>query len=939
MLFDNSRRLSPWKHAFTVFAFFLVIYLLFFSPVIFFNKALVPGDGWRQNFPTYNSPTTLWTTFLFSGYPALADIQTQSFYPFSLFLSQLPYSWNFFLILAYVLSGCFTYGYLLMITGSRLASLAGGIIFSMNGAMIANLRHSNLLHTVLWMPLLLWSLEVLRKKFSLSWFLTAVLTVSISVFAGHPQIFVYTFGLSAIYALVRGFHAPPGRWKYYGQYLLIIITGLAIASVQLLPTAELASLTPRSEIDYNTFISGSLPLKQSLAFLFPNIFGTLADSFYAIPYFGSAYISELSIYIGLLTLMLAACGLSACRKDPLIRFWFIAAVVLFLVILGDITPLGQLLYHTPGYNKFRIPARHFFEFALAISVLASCAIAAIEKGEISRRKIWITVITSAVVMLACASFIAVSGEEFLKIKTLDTSVREQIGLLPWSNPAIAVPLLIFACSSTALLYWSRKSGSLLRKILLLSFLITDLGSFGWFQEWKYFSDDYDLLMYPPAHVQRYKTLLNAEKQRILTIREGAASLNEIPANLAMLWEVPIANGYNPLILNRQDRMLKLIRDKQEWLLPENRIRDILAIRYITFPSHRNRTTVIEKRGLSWLYSDSPFILGSGCGVVKPEKTTLTVTNPMEATHIGIVSSLACSQSVNDNTEVLRVLLRGTDGTSTPIRLYAGRDTSESAYGCNSTQQGGQPRHARAEIFEELGDIPGGCKADNYLAVLPLTDTGRIREIEIQATSSLIRIDLVSLKNSKTGASSPVSLADSRIAASIHLRHVEDVGATSIYENLQAAPRVWLVPEAASLEPQEIFKAISTSKMPDGNYYDPLRTALVEEDFTFKAEKWDENGSSRIKSISGTKMEISYNSGSESFLVLSDTYYPGWRAYIDDTQTHIFQTNYTLRGIVVPPGEHVVRFEYRPKSFYLGAGISLTSLLFLLGFAVLRVWKR
>jgi len=67
-------------------------------------------------------------------------------------------------------------------------------------------------------------------------------------------------------------------------------------------------------------------------------------------------------------------------------------------------------------------------------------------------------------------------------------------------------------------------------------------------------------------------------------------------------------------------------------------------------------------------------------------------------------------------------------------------------------------------------------------------------------------------------------------------------------------------------------------------------------------------------------EMVYQSSSafRRFAVFSEIYYRhGWKAYIDDTETPIFRTNYVLRGISIPKGRHTIRFVFRPRSFYLG----------------------
>ncbi|MEE8380426.1 MAG: YfhO family protein, partial [Thermodesulfobacteriota bacterium] len=65
---------------------------------------------------------------------------------------------------------------------------------------------------------------------------------------------------------------------------------------------------------------------------------------------------------------------------------------------------------------------------------------------------------------------------------------------------------------------------------------------------------------------------------------------------------------------------------------------------------------------------------------------------------------------------------------------------------------------------------------------------------------------------------------------------------------------------------------------------------------------------------------------QSFLILSDTYYPGWKAFIDGRETTIYKTNGIVRGTFVSPGTHLVRFVYSPLSFKIGTLVSISTLL-------------
>jgi hypothetical protein len=63
-----------------------------------------------------------------------------------------------------------------------------------------------------------------------------------------------------------------------------------------------------------------------------------------------------------------------------------------------------------------------------------------------------------------------------------------------------------------------------------------------------------------------------------------------------------------------------------------------------------------------------------------------------------------------------------------------------------------------------------------------------------------------------------------------------------------------------------------------------------------------------------------------FLLLLDTYFPGWTANVNGWPTKIYRADYNFRAVSLPAGKAKVRFSYRPDSFRLGVALSLASLL-------------
>lgn len=87
------------------------------------------------------------------------------------------------------------------------------------------------------------------------------------------------------------------------------------------------------------------------------------------------------------------------------------------------------------------------------------------------------------------------------------------------------------------------------------------------------------------------------------------------------------------------------------------------------------------------------------------------------------------------------------------------------------------------------------------------------------------------------------------------------------------------------------------------------------------------------------LKFSSTTDIDSILVLADNYYPGWAAFVDGKRTPIFRANFAFRGVELPKGKHTVVFKYEPVSFYLGAKISLISMITLLAITIIAFLRR
>ena len=171
------------------------------------------------------------------------------------------------------------------------------------------------------------------------------------------------------------------------------------------------------------------------------------------------------------------------------------------------------------------------------------------------------------------------------------------------------------------------------------------------------------------------------------------------------------------------------------------------------------------------------------------------------------------------------------------------------------------------------------------------------------------------------------------------RKLDEFYGIEIYENLKALPRVWFVSQTLTLNENAMLRAITESKLPDGQVFNPAQTALVEEPVSLNVTKGT-HAEVSVTRYEPQRIELVTRSDEPGFLVLSEIYYPGWRARIDGERARIYRTDYTLRGVVVPAGAHRLELSYRPASFINGlAWSSGGALILLLGFVVVKLKER
>ncbi len=325
--------------------------------------------------------------------------------------------------------------------------------------------------------------------------------------------------------------------------------------------------------------------------------------------------------------------------------------------------------------------------------------------------------------------------------------------------------------------------------------------------------------------------------------------------------------------------------------------------------------------------------------------------PIEANGIALVTSLSWSADVKNGEVVGHVRLRTGEGKTFEFQLRAGEQTSEWSHDRPDLQSKILHRRAPVATSYLVEDPSGNYESHTYVAKFSFPATVRVvgGEIEVARIKgvpnltldvkrvSLLKDDVAEplrgewvekLPASEAGADTATVNGAMAIGGGRWQLAAEN-GYLQIYENTRSSPRAWLTTAELVGPEQQELGIIRTGKLPSGQSWEPLQTALVEAPTGINSGTGATAGSAEVTRHEPNRVEVKTVSAVPAILVLSENHYPGWRAYIDGGAVDILRVDYNLRGVTLPAGNHLVKFVYQPKSVLVGSIVSLLTLASLL----------
>lgn len=151
--------------------------------------------------------------------------------------------------------------------------------------------------------------------------------------------------------------------------------------------------------------------------------------------------------------------------------------------------------------------------------------------------------------------------------------------------------------------------------------------------------------------------------------------------------------------------------------------------------------------------------------------------------------------------------------------------------------------------------------------------------------------------------------------------VAELDGIEVFKNNRAFPRAYLAGELKTVaDPKEMFAIMRAPT------FQPSRTALalageLRPGPTPHAQS-EIPGEARVIEHAATRVKVLADAKEDCVLVLADSFYPGWTAWIDGVRAELFPVYYAFRGLRLPPGEHVVEYRYSPLSLRIGLWTSI-----------------
>ena len=874
----NARRWKPLLCGCGI----LLLTLLFFHQLAFSGKILARGDTFKYFYPYWDARNTayragelpLWSPELFMGVPLLANPQLGTYYPpnwlTAPFRAPTAISISILMHAALAAAGACAL-YRQAISKRWLPGLAAGTVYAFGGYLSAHVEQINQLQGLAWMPILFALYDrLLKSDRPLRAGLLLAMAWALQILGGHTQtVFISGVGL-ALYGLVAG--AQPvgnGATPSRGPRALFLLA----ASLGLALSLALPQLLPSLELSRISNRSSGFTVQEATAFsLPPSVLGRAL-----LPSYDGQLFGEYVATVGIIGLGLAFWGITSnaisARKR---RTWLLLALAGLALAFGHYNPLYLLLANLPGFDLFRVPARFLAPFSLAMALLAGIGVESL--GLSAAHPLWrrrrIATTAALIALLIAVTRLILQPDPALHF--LGSSISDN-SLLIWAVSGLLLISLLLIRRR-----WTQFAAAVL---LVLELFLASLYL------------PYNDLSPPDTYLDQRETVV-----RLLAIQTEEVAPSRLLAISPLLFD-PLDIG------DLRERYRQLGMD--------------YGAEFHALDAVKRQETLMPNLPLTW---GIPSIDGFGGGITPSRNYSLysSLLLPPEA-----------ALAVDGRLAEKMTLERCRRACIPPRRLLEATDT-------------------RTIITDKVFDFwQDGIFYDTAL----WNFWDGVTELEQPLDARFDRVGIVHRKPMAVDSPAiPVqegfllTVTDARNLPAFLRAQAGIVAVTAInsaepddFQEIQPPPFERVLSSAIKafrLPPsgKRAYLARATRIVPDNRAGDQDALQLLREGgidvihgaADARGMALEASGQVDILAYSDTGVSLSVSAPQAAYLILSDAWYPGWRATVNGDPTPIQRANLIFRALPVPAGESSVIFSFEPRlwrtALYIGCALWLITLL-------------
>jgi hypothetical protein len=785
----------------------------------------------------------------------------------------------------------------------------------------------------------------LNKKLMSFLFLTACF--ALQIFSGHTQtVFISGVGL-AVYALVFSvIHAEAyraGLWRFLqalGWLLAVAIGGIVLALPQILPTLELTGMSYRGGSGFTAqqATAFSLPLRYIGRALLPSYDGQLFTEYMATP--GVIGLALALLAIGKIltqrrrgaetqpfhlfgffsthqhssTKMSQHSALSTQHYQntsffhQYILIWAIIAFIGLFFAIGRFNPVYLLLAELPGFDLFRVPARWLALFGIGVAMLAGLGVQQHltedyrphQQNNIPSERLLIFGIMAVLVafmFLTRFVFSIVPEDIFGSAQPTNTT------LMLWGITLIGL------CFVLVFKKWRFANWLIFPLLLLELFAASQIMPFNdlaprdvytgqrlSISQMQVFNEGQP----PPGRILAINNLLfDIGDKRVLEDRFSQLGMDEqaihtaftaikkqelIFHNLPLTWGIPSVDGMDGGVLPTiyYSQFTSLLLPEGTLRTTDGRIGELLALpecRGACIPDDKYlnmmdvQYLITDKVNDIW-HDDVAYDTAWRFISTTERPTRMITPHPFIATQVNV--------------------------------LYTNYDDSDIPPVIKSEET--QPLQAKGSPVN-LGDF--------WLATYSLTNPQSLTEISVSSAVGVTTFFAVTALDNRTGDFVWLTPLRIKLMLSSDIKIYDYNAVHPALDETFLARRAWVMNGVIAL-PDTWQGSEDARHQIQQAQFSPNTTVMIHSNIPPQATTGVMTPSPTITEYTPKRVEISLDAmPTDGYLVLSDAWYPGWKATVNGQPAPVYRANVMFRAVPIPAGKSAIVFYFEPDLWYIG----------------------